>query len=456
MRKRINNIWRSILHAGFFVPFTWYFVAFAVMGWLVWRWLNKTEIVPDTAFGDIFSLLLRVAVVFCSVAVGLALISAVLSWLMLALNKRRNEVVFKVETGLMESTIKDKQPVKIHLHPVLKPFLGFVKIRLQYDAEHYSDKFSLIEQGKKNFFSNSIDGIYYWKLPEIKEYHVNRGIIYFEDFFQFFSVAVSVQAENRFITQPNLKHLKEMTAFPRKTEETTQRIEELKKVEGEYVNYKHFETNDDVRRIVWKIYAKNKELVVRIPEIIDPYASHIYLYASFFTSVSVNGNTVIEIPFLNYYKSVLWTVYQQLVKQGLEVRYVADQSTPQQHFSNQQQEVKYIISTSKWQKDIDLVSYCKPNETAVLVLSSLNSIEEVRTIAEQLGDDIIIIFVKLSNSLDRQNIGDWIQRIFIQEEANDMEHYKRLWNFSFVRSKLLQNEKEIDRLLRKFEKPVIL
>ena len=426
------------------------------MGWLVLRWLNKQEIVPDTAFGDIFSLLLRVALVFTLIAVGLALISVTVSWLMFILNKRKQAVVFKVETGSSDTSMKDKQPVKIHLHPVLKPFLGFVKLRLQYDTEHFSNKFSLVEQGKRKFFSNSIDGVYHWKLPEIKEYHVSRGIIYFEDFFQFFSIAVNIKAENRFITQPDLKHLKEMTAFPRKTEETTQRIEELKKVEGEYVNYKHFETNDDVRRIVWKIYAKNKELVVRIPEVMDPYASHIYLYASFFNAINATGNKVIDIPFLNYYKSVLWTIYQQLAKQGLEVRYVADQPTPQQHFNNPQQEVKYTISTSKWQADKDLVSYCKANETAVLVVSSLNSADEVSAIAEQLGNDVIIIFVRLSNSLNQQNISDWVQWLFIQQEKEEIENYKRLWNLSFMRSKLLENEKKIEQLLRKFEKPVIL
>ncbi len=456
MRKRVINIGRKIQQAAFFVPFSWYFFAFVLMGWLVWNWLNKTEVVPDTAFGDIFSLLLKVALVFTVVAIGLALISVLLSWLMFIMHKRKNDVSFKVETGSAESSLQNKQPVKIHLKPVLKPFLGFVKLRLQYDTHHYSDKFSLVEQGKRKFFSNVIDGVYYWKLPEIKEYHVSRGIIYFEDFFQFFSIAVNVKAENRFITQPDLRHLKDMTAFPRKTEETTQRIEELKKVEGEYVNYKHFETNDDVRRIVWKIYAKNKELVVRIPEIMDPYASHIYLYASFFDSFDLRENKVVAIPFLNYYKSVLWTVYQQLTKQGLEVRYVADQSTPAQHFNSAQQEVKYIISTSKWQTGKALSGYFRSNETAVLVVSSLNDVDEIRNIADQYGNDVIILFVKLSHSLEKHNIGDWVQWLFVQQEKDEIENYKRLWNLSLNRSKLLENEKKIDQLLRKFEKPVIL
>ena len=38
-----------------------------------------------------------------------------------------------------------------------------------------------------------------------------------------------------------------MEAFPRKTEDTATRIEEIKKVEGEHINYKNFESNDDVQ-----------------------------------------------------------------------------------------------------------------------------------------------------------------------------------------------------------------
>jgi hypothetical protein len=456
IRQQLNKITGKLRQIGFFLPFTWYFVGFAIIAGFGWSWLKARTLIPDTAYADIFSLLVKVALSFVGIALSLALVSVLLSWLLLYLKKEKKQVHFRVETGSEENKLSERQTVKIHLHPVLRPFLGFVKIRLQYDAEHFSSKFSLVEQGKKRFFGNSIDGVYHWALPEIKEYHVNRAIIYFEDFFQFFSLTVNVVAENRFFTQPDTKELGTISAFPRKTEETTTRIEELKRVEGEHINYKHFETNDDVRRIVWKIYAKNKELVVRIPEIIDPYASHIYLYASFFTYFDITGNKPIEIPFLNYYKSVTWTIYKQLTEQGFEVRFVPDQQKPEQHFTNSKTEVKYAISTSKWQKEKDLEAYCKPNETAVLVVSSLCDAKEVQQLADQHGNDIIIIFVKLSGSLNKNKFSDWVEWVFIQQEKDNVEMYKTSWDFSLLRPKILQNERRIEDILNKFEKPVIV
>jgi hypothetical protein len=456
VRQRLNNLKKRVKKFGFFIPFTLYFFGFAVVAVLAWRWLAGKTLEPGTAYADIFTLLLKIALAFVAISISIAFLSVLISWLYFYLKNRKQQVHFKIETGDEERKLSERQEVKISLSPVLRPFLGFTRIRLKYDSEHYSAKFSLVEKKKRGFFSSAIDGVYYWELPQIKEYHVSSAIIYFEDFFQFFSLAVNVTAENRFFTRPENKELGKINAFPRKTEETTTRIEEIKRVEGEHINYKHFEANDDVRRIVWKIYAKNKELVVRMPEIMDPYASHIYLYASFYSAFDITGNAVIEKPFLNHYKSVVWTIYRQLAEQGFEVRFVPDQQKPQQHFTNNLQEVKHTISTAKWQKEKNLDIYVKPNEAAVLVVSSLADAERLSDIAEAHGNEIIIILVKLSDSLSKQNFANWVEWVFVQQEKDEREMYKTSWSLSWLRPKIKANEKNIEQTLKRFEKPVII
>jgi hypothetical protein len=455
IRQRLNNFYKRLQWFGFFIPFTWYFLGFTIVALLAWRWLTTRQLVADTAFTDIYTLLLKVALSFVAICIATALISVLISWLFFYLKNRKQQVLFKIETGAEERNFAERQEVKISLRPIVKPFLGFIRIRLKYDAEHYSTKFSLLENNKK-FFCSSINGTYYWELPEIKEYHVNNAIIYFEDLFQFFSFAVKVKTENRFITQPENKDLKQLNAFPRKTEETTTRIEEIKRVQGEHINYKNFESNDDVRRIVWKIYAKNKELVVRIPEIMDPYASHIYLYASFYSDFNIEGNAVVEKPFLNHYKSVVWTVYRQLAEQGFEVRFVNDQEKAEQHFTNDQQQVKHNISTARWQLNKNLDVYVKPSETAVLLVSSLTDAERLADIAEAHGNEIIIILVKLSDSLSKQNFANWVEWIFVQQEKDQREVYRTSWSLSPLRPKIKANEKKIEQTLSRLEKPVII
>ena len=339
---------------------------------------------------------------------------------------------------------------------MLRPLLGFVKIRLKYDRTRYSDKFLLVKQSRKKLFDTTIDGVYYWNLPEIKEYRVEQAILYFEDFFQFFSLAIGIDTSTSFHTQPMDEAAEIQKAFPRKTEETTTRIEEIKRVEGEYLSYKNFESNDDVRRIVWKIYAKNKELVVRIPEILDPYASHIYLYASFHSFYNIAGNEVVEIPFLNYYKTLVWSVYKQLSQKGFEVRYIPDQDIPKNKMPVEAEQIKYSISVSQWHTDNELKEYVKTKDASVVIISSLTNIDDVNELVERFGNEIAFIFVPLTDSLNKQHFGDWLQWLFVQQEKDAIAKYKTNWSLSLLRIKVAQNEKQIKQLLEKYDKSMVM
>lgn len=445
----IAGLRKSIKEVSFYIPFTLYFVLLAVAGALCWVLLNSATYQPETSFADIFLLLVKVASTFAIILIAFALLSVLFAWLFFLYYKKKRAINFQLTTDLKESDISQKQTVRLLIKPILKPLFGFLKIRLLYDDDRYSNKFSLVEKSRKTLFATSIDGVYHWPLPEIKEYHVKKAILYFEDFFQFFSIATNVMTSNNFFTHPLANKVNALHVFPRKTEETSTRIEELRRVEGEYLNYKNFEDNDDVRRIVWKIYAKNKELVVRVPEVMDPYASHVYLYASFFTSFNVEGNSIVEIPFLNYLKVQAWTIYQDLVKQGFDVKYIADQEVSKKPAGDEQQAVKYSISTSRWHQNKDLRNYVNTRDAAIILISSLSDAEQLAELVERFGGDIRFVFVKLSDSLQKQNALDWMQWLFVRHQTGDLENYKRIWSLSTMRNKILQNEKSIEAVLNK-------
>ena len=438
---------------SFYLPFTWYFFVFVVCCTGGYFWVKSFDKLPDTAYAEIFPLLLNIAFWFLVIFLCISLLSVAFSFFYFLVKKRKGRVQFKVETkGNPSDNKKEKQEIDVKLEPVIKPFLGFIKIRLQYDEQHVSKKFSLVEQNAGKLISTVIEGTYHWQLPAIKEYRIEKALIYFEDFFQFFSFALPVAASNRFYTSPKDTAVKTIQTFPRKTEDTNTRIEEIKRVEGEFINYKNFEGNDDVRRIVWKIYAKNKELVVRIPEVLDPYASHVYLYASFFSSFTKDLGEVIQIPFLNYYKTFVWNVYRQLIQQGFEVRYLPDQSLPAINSSDAQQTVKHSVSISQWQTTKDLKSYVNSKDAAMVIVSSLSDAEEVRLLAEQLGNDASFVFVKLTDSLGSQQVGDWLQWLFVKTEHDTVSEYKQKWNFALLRSKVVENEKKLKAVLHHFAK----
>ncbi len=450
----LSRIQGNIKQAGFYIPFTIYFVVFAVASFLAYKWIQINPLQADTAFGNIFLLLLKVALWFGIVMLVIALISVLVSMLYFFYDKRKHGISVIIKTELKESELDQKQRVHLRIAPILKPIFGFIKIRLQYDETHYSKKFSLLETNRRKFFNQEIEGVYHWPLPQIKEYQVEKAIIYFEDIFQFFSLAIDAPARSNFFTHPTAKAAKDLNVLPRKTEETTTRIEELHKVEGEYLNYKNFENNDDVRRIVWKIYAKNKELVVRIPEVMDPYASHIIMYTSFYSIFNTQGNSATEIPFLNYYKVMAWTVYQSLVKKGFEVKYLPDQEPTVANTADAQQLVKYQVSTSKWHGDKELKNYVRAKDASVVLVSSFSDVNEVKQLAEQHGNDIQFIFIKLTDGLRQQNFFDWVQWLFIQNDTNDLDVYKRAWAVSAIRGRVIENEKRLAAIINTYASPV--
>jgi hypothetical protein len=457
MIKRFKNTYLVLKQAGIYVPITWYFTLFLVFGWLAFRWLLNQQQVPGSSFSDIFALLLLVAAACTGVLLAFALLSVIISFLFFLVKKRRQQITCKLDTVTEEVAAKGRQHqlIRLHIAPLLRPLLGFVKLRLMYDNHQYSEKFSLAATaGRKKI--TTLEGVYPWPLPQIREYNIKQVIVYFEDLFQFFSFTVTLDSHDRFFTRPDLSETKPFKIAPRKTEETNIHIEELKKVEGEHVNYKHFESNDDVRRIVWKIYAKNKELVVRMPEVLDPYASHLCLYASFHTSLDVAGNPVAEQPFLDYYKTFIYNTYRQLVKQGFEVQYIPDQQVVAPSLPDAQQVAAYQVSASHWQTNKDITGYLKPDEAAIVILSSLNDPEEINRLVSRYGNQISFVLVRLSKSMKKQHIGHWLQWLFVQPEKHTYEKHKPVWQLSRLRSRVIANEKKITQLLSAYEKPVVI
>ncbi|BAV04616.1 DUF58 domain-containing protein [Filimonas lacunae] len=438
-----------------YVPVTWYFLLFVISSWLAFLWLLQQQHMPETSFSAIFSLLLLVAFASLTILVSFAFLTVLLSFIVFTLKKRRNKVECRIDTPAENVKHPARQLVHVYIAPVLKPILGFIKLRLIYDDNQYSNKFTLVPQkGQKNNIA-VLEGVYEWPLPQIREYNVAKVMVYFEDFLQFFSFTFTLPCNSRFYIRPQVEKTAEIKAAPRKTEETNQRIEELKKVEGEHLHYKNFEAHDDVRRIVWKIYARNRELVVRTPEIQDPYASHLCLFASFHTGFDITNNEVIHFPFQDYFKTAVWNTYLQLVKQGFEVEYIADQQVVAPALTDVKQAVQYSITASHWQTDKDLHTYIKPKDAAVVVISSLNSYDEVARLVEQHGNDITFVFVQLSKSIRGAYASQWLQWLFVSQEANSYEVYKSRWRFSRLRSRILANEKKIKHLLAQYEKPVV-
>ena len=75
---------------------------------------------------------------------------------------------------------------------------------------------------------------------------------------------------------------------------------------------------------------------------------------------------------------------------------------------------------------------------------------------EQFGNEISFIFVPLTDCLNKQHLGDWLQWIFVQQEKDAIATYKTNWSLSLLRVKINRNEKLLKQILGQYDKSKVL
>ncbi|HYD22415.1 MAG TPA: DUF58 domain-containing protein [Flavipsychrobacter sp.] len=409
---------------------------------------KKGDISPFLPF---ILLMAKMAFWFVTGLILLSLLSTVASWIyfMYLDGKRKSglEVEFTMETVKGK---KNKLFLNAMVKGIFRPLLGFVKGRLFYDNYEMTDRFSLLSNKLKerSWQRAAIVGRSRLELPDIKEYQLKGGFVYFQDMLHIFSLAVAQPISGHFYQPPVLAEDDDREVYPKKTEQMDVRIEQMRRVEGEPLSYKDFEAGDDVRRIVWKVYAKNRELVVRIPEMFEPYASHLYFYASFHAAVKaawLNEGYLKEM--LNYYKNYVWTVYDTLSKKEWEMRYMPDQTlTVPEHLTEAEKSAR-IISNSSWHADKSVAMYFKPKQGAVLCISSLVDPEELRNVISQCDASTVVYFVKVSRVFRHFVAWNWVKRLIFLPPKDRLSKLRGTWVFSPIRLQIQRREKEIESIL---------
>lgn len=445
--------WLFRYYAQYF-PFTINTVLCIVAAWLGYKLLYNPASKTDPEPFRPFIILMGKMVFWFIIALILAsVLSTVASWLYyLWLYRKRNT---RLELNFVTQTIngrKNKLYMDASLQGAKRPLLGFIKGRLFYDDHEMTDKFSLLsnKRKEKSIWPVAVSGRSRLELPDIKEYQLKGGFVYFHDMLHLFSLAVHQPVTGQFHQPPVLNKKDDKEVAPKKTETTDIRIDQLRRVEGEYLNYKDFESGDDVRRIVWKVYAKNRELVVRIPERFEPFASHLYFYASFYAPMKTQwlGEGYLK-EMLNYYKNNVWTVYDTLAAKEWAMRYIPDQQFNLPEHLGDAARAARIISNSGWHKDKNLREYFHPKQGTVLCISSLTDIEELEEILDESNESTIVYFVKLSHTFRHFVAWNWVKRIIFQPPQDRLNRLRTTWLFSPTRMRVLKREKEIEALLKK-------
>jgi|GEM_PF-982097 len=332
--------------------------------------------------------------------------------------------------------------------PALRPLLGTIQARLVFSGKRISERIILDANVSRprHLWREAIRGTGQTLLHDRGIYDVEKILISFCDMLGLVSLPCTVPFTQQLYTLPQALTDRNIKAQPHSTEEQKHRIEIPKRVEGEHVNYKEFETGDNIQRIVWKIYAKSGQLVVRVPEIKDPYASHLYLYVSYFHGFDLKEG-VFETELLNIYKDKVRNLFEALQRNGYDVRMPPDQEVPKLAGLGDKNTDLFQITAASWQNKNTPSAYVKYNKAAFVCLSSLTPVNEIEMLAKNLPPAIPLVIVKLSTVIPSP-FQLKIKDIFFKPEKHPADKLRQPWLLSSLRKTLQRNEQEIERALR--------
>ena len=437
-----------------YFPFTLNTLLFAMAAWAGYKLLYKPTPKGQEPSSIMPFIILMGKMTFWIIAglILLSILSTIFCWIYYLVIRGQKNSLLKIEFKTESRKGKtNKLYLGATLPGALRPLLGFVKGRLLYDNHLMTDRFALLSglRKERSIWRQAIAGRSQVTLPDIKEYDVKGGFVYFQDMLHIFSLAVSQPIGGHFYQPPVLLNEDDADVAPRKTQTLDVRIEQLRRVEGELLNYKDFEAGDDVRRIIWKVYARNRELVVRVPEMFEPYASHLYYYASFYADVKLAwmGDEYLK-EMLNYFKNNAWTIYDTLSKKEWKMSFVPDQDVHVDEAGEYERTAR-LISNSGWHKDKNVSDYFSPKNGTVLCISSFTDPADLANLLERCDAGTVVYFVKLSNTFKHFAALNLLSRLILLPPEDRLSKLRTRWLFSPMRLQVNKKEKEIESILNK-------
>lgn len=422
-------------------------LAFLIL-WAAAFWLRNEYGQDDSNLWLVMALFLRFLFWALLILAATSILAAVLTWAyflnLLQKKTARVQATFgdgqKAEAGLV--------PISISVHGnVWRPLLGTIQARLVFAEKRLSEKVILdTNLARPRGGRQGIKGTGLTLLHDRGIYDVENVAISFCDMLGLVALPCRVPLTQQLYTLPQPLTRQVVKANPLATEEQTQRIEIPRRVEGEYVNYKEFEAGDNIQRIVWKIYAKSGQLVVRVPETKDPYASHLYFYASFFNGLS-GASGAFETELLNVYKDRLRNLYEALQRNGYEVRMPFDQEVAHLAGHSEKKNELFKIAAASWQHQNPPVQFVQPGKAAFVCSSSLTPFREIQKLTDTLPNQVPLVVVKLSDAIPSP-FRITAKDIFFKPEPQPADALRQPWLLSSLRRELKKNETEIEKLLK--------
>lgn len=424
----------KLLKKKYFFPITWTFILFVLLDILMIRFYSQTN------FEDTFSytyapflelvLWLILIVIHAIFFLNLLLFLFSLTYLHWGMKSDTNRYFHFIHENHMNY-------LHVSLPIWVRPLFGFIAIEIELkDDEKENRIFSV----KKNNTSIAIP------LTNIQEYKIIHLSIRIMDMFQFFLWKRKWNVDRSIIQYPvSLEDFSYKIKIDRykKSEDN----HSLKKVftPGEWLNFKNFETGDDVKRILWKIFAKNRTLMVRHRELIDYDNTESHIYCSFFIENKNRfwGNEHTVFYALDVYKNLVWNTIQTIQSTNKDIII----HFPRFETLKTNDEIKEKLVMQDWMYEKD--DWDIRHQSISLIIPDVMCLDVLKKIIDKFHSKIsyIILIDTLQGEHEKVWL-KWLRKIFIksnfyQKESSILLHSQHILSNKNELMKYIQSNTEI-------------
>ncbi len=410
-----------------------------------------------------------IAMLSCASIFAFSLITTLPAYLAMLFKKRVLETEAEekkdiIKIGFTQSiAMPGLVDTEVKIYKIRRPLLGFAKVTLIFENYSQTDEILLTESLRERGKKVGIVGRKALYLPNVKDYRIYSSIIHFEDFFHLLALPYKEAEHIGIFTEPPKTAENGIEINTKSSEEPIKKVIQHRTAKGELLDYKKYAPGDDVRRIIWKNYARSRELTVRIHDRTFPYVSHINVLASFFDAAPPeNGHQpALKGYLLDIYKEKIRQVVDAIIEQEFTVRFYTDQTIEQRYTLDEYRQMLYRISASDWQRKYSTEQFVKDNYhklhkgSTIVLVSSLVPVKNLEHLQSGRPKDVNLCFYNISNTLALSRPPAILKRILFVDAYEPLELAKKERQARSTLKFIAVNNDEIGQVLNRQHQSVI-
>ncbi len=328
----------------------------------------------------------------------------------------------------------------VQFRKILRPILGYLFVTYQWD-QHIGQKLLVYKQN--NYYESSFD----LDMPFVKRYHFDKLFLVHMDLFRFFRLNLNQTLDRNMTRRADYIELDSDEIMASQSSDEEQNASHPDRADGEWLRSKKFEPSDDFRRVIWRVYAQSRELVVRRPEIYSPHSSKMNFYVSFVNNEpKLMMNDWFDDWLMTRYKDAAWSLFQDFqMDKDIEVSLVSFQNIPNLDLESRSEYEHEIISASQWQTtDIMNDEIYEPG-FFVICISPFISIDNLRSILQI--NKKVWIYLLVPNVTNTEKQQSWLHRIIFRDRENMLKNNLRSYRWLGLNRNYYDKVKKVENYL---------